>query len=449
MDVQQDQGQVAEAPQLKKTSEELLIIFYKNPVKGKVKTRIAKTLGADKALEIYKNLADHNVNITSGLVNCDKVVFYSDSIENKDVWSEKKFIKQEQKGHDLGERLINAFKKAFTSGYKKVVVIGTDCDRINQEHIEIAFEKLNDSSAVIGPAIDGGYYLLGMRKLIPDLFINKSWSTSNVFSETLLTLKKKRINFSTLDILSDVDEEKDLKTYAPLKNTISIIIPTYNEADNIGNLIDYLKNSQKQYLLEILVVDGGSKDDTVKIAKSRGATVIISPKKGRAVQMNAGAEIANGEILYFLHADTLPPNNYDETIVETLINNNHWGSFKIKFDHNHWLLIFIAWFTKLNFIFFRFGDQSLFLKKELFTAIGKFNPAQIVFEDTEIARRLKLFSKGKIIHDPVITSARKFKDNGVYKMSLIFFYVWILYLLGASQDKILYHYKKLIIQDKI
>lgn len=448
MDALRVQDQVVEVQQFKRTSENLLIIFYKNPEKGKVKTRLAKTLGEEKALEIYRELVEHNVNITRNLNFCDKAVWYSDFIVTTDCWDNKVYKKQLQKGADLGSRLSIAFKEAFDKGYKKVIVIGSDCKEISHSHLKEAFIELDKESVVIGPAKDGGYYLLGMKKFYQDLFIKKSWSTSNLFNETLFTIKKRRICHGLLEILSDIDEEKDINSVQLLKDKISIVIPTFNEAANISKLIKHLKEEQKEHLLEIIVADGGSSDKTVMEAQKAGAIIIAAPQKGRAAQMNAGAEIATGEIIYFLHSDTFPPINYDKIIINAL-SEEKWGSFKIQFDHSHFFLRIVSWFTKLNFTYFRFGDQSLFLRKNLFTAIGKFDASQIIFEDTEIAKRLKLISKGKVIASPVITSARKFRDNGIYKMSYIFLYVWLLYLLKFPQHKILAIYKKLIIQDKI
>ncbi|MBA3899022.1 MAG: TIGR04283 family arsenosugar biosynthesis glycosyltransferase [Bacteroidetes bacterium] len=448
MDVQQDQDLGAVAPPFNRTSDSLLIIFFKNPEKGKVKTRLAKTLGEAKALEIYKELVNHTIKITHNLSFCDKAVFYSDYIDNRDFWNNNHYKKQLQKGTDLGSRLSKSYQFSFEKGYKKVIVIGSDCKEISRQHLEEAFFALDKKNAVIGPAKDGGYYLLGMRLFYPELFLQKSWSTSKLFVETLSTLKKKKIKFHLLEILSDVDEEKDIILSEPKLNTVSIVIPTYNEAGNIGKLVKYLQEEQKVHLLEIIVADGGSLDDTVSEAENAGAFVIISPVKGRAAQMNAGAEIAKGEIVYFLHSDTFPPKHYDETIVKTL-GEEKWGCFKIQFDHSNWLLNFISWFTRFNFTYFRFGDQSLFLRNSLFAAIGKFNTSQIIFEDTEIAKRLKLVSKGKVIAEPVITSARKFRENGIFKMGSIFLFLWFLYLFTIPQEKILAFYKKLIIQDKI
>lgn len=166
--------------------------------------------------------------------------------------------------------------------------------------------------------------------------------------------------------------------------------------------------------------------------------------------MNLGADYAEGEILFFLHADSFPPKHFDQKIEHAIASGRHWGSFNINFDTQHWFLGIIAWFTRFNFAFFTFGDQGLFVKKNLFYAVNKFDPRWIVFEDTDMARRLNKHSKGRKISDcPITTSARKFRDNGIFRLTFIFLYLWVLYLIQTPQEKILSSYKSLVIQSKI
>lgn len=193
-------------------TDRLLMVFAKNPQRGKVKTRLAKTVGDDKALEIYRILLDHTLAIAEK-ANCDKTVFYSDYIEKDDMWVRAKFDQFVQNGNDLGERMYNAFKYAFSQGYKCVVIIGSDCLELKEHILSEAFDILKDNEAVIGPAKDGGYYLLGMRKLYRELFINKQWSKENVLRDTLLDIAKLNISMKLLPLLSDIDEEKDLKMH--------------------------------------------------------------------------------------------------------------------------------------------------------------------------------------------------------------------------------------------
>ncbi len=188
---------------------ELLIIFYRNPELGKVKTRLAATVGDAKALAIYYKLASHTRTIASEL-DCDRVVYYSDYIDTEDAWSNSEFSKKLQWGGDLGTRMENAFEIAFANGYKRVCIIGTDCMELTTHIVVKAFESLATKDAVVGPAVDGGYYLLGMNRFIPELFREKEWSTSSVCKDTINDFTQLAINYHQLPMLRDVDTEADL-----------------------------------------------------------------------------------------------------------------------------------------------------------------------------------------------------------------------------------------------
>jgi uncharacterized protein len=190
-------------------SKQLLIIFYRNPLLGKVKTRLAAELGESKALAIYLYLASYTRTITDA-ITADKVVFYSDYIDNEDSWSNRVYQKQIQEGSDLGDKMRNAFNFGFDKGYKSVCIIGTDCFELSSTIISNAFEALTFSHAVIGPAKDGGYYLLGMKTPHEQIFKNKFWGTSSVFQDTVRDFKRESIKFHELPVLSDIDEPSDL-----------------------------------------------------------------------------------------------------------------------------------------------------------------------------------------------------------------------------------------------
>lgn len=196
-------------------SDNLIMIFIRNPEIGRVKTRLAKTIGDDKALHIYNLLLDHTNKVTK-IVNADKVVFYSDYINDHDQWKKDGFKQLIQTGNELGEKMSNAFLKAFNMGYKKILIIGSDCLDLNENILTDAFIILNEKEIVLGPTIDGGYYLLGMKTFYPLLFQNKKWSTENVFLDTLLDVSNLRVSYDLLPTLSDIDEEKDLLQYQNL-----------------------------------------------------------------------------------------------------------------------------------------------------------------------------------------------------------------------------------------
>jgi rSAM/selenodomain-associated transferase 1 len=186
-----------------------LIIFVKNPVPGKVKTRLAKTIGEHEAAAIYIQLLQHTNKITSTF-DADKFIYYADFVNDNDLWNNYTYKKLLQVEGDLGHKMLDAFENSFLAGYKKVVIIGSDSIEIEKHHIQQAFEMLDNSDVVIGPAQDGGYYLLGLKQFHTFLFLNKSWSSSKLMQETLDDIEKHRLSYHLLPVLSDIDEEKDL-----------------------------------------------------------------------------------------------------------------------------------------------------------------------------------------------------------------------------------------------
>ena len=187
--------------------KQAVIIFVRNPQMGKVKTRLAATLGGEKALAIYKELLQHTKEITAP-ITADKYVFYFNEIAANDLWNDAGFFKRLQSNDELGRKMENAFGELFDKGYKKILIIGSDCLQLTTLIIEEAFILLNNNDAVIGPAKDGGYYLLGMKKLIGLVFENKQWSTDTVFDETIHDLKADNFSFACLPVLTDVDTEE-------------------------------------------------------------------------------------------------------------------------------------------------------------------------------------------------------------------------------------------------
>jgi uncharacterized protein len=187
-----------------------LIIFVRNPVLGKVKTRLARIIGDQKAFEVYNELFFHTMTQTIA-VEVDKFVFYDIKIDENDIWSDQIFYKKIQQGEDLGVRMQNAFRNILDLGYKKVVIIGSDLFDLTTNHIINAFDKLEKNDAVIGPAEDGGYYLLGLKKTIPKVFESKNWGTSTVFNDTLKDLENHKIDF--LETLNDIDTFEDLEKH--------------------------------------------------------------------------------------------------------------------------------------------------------------------------------------------------------------------------------------------
>lgn len=225
---------------------------------------------------------------------------------------------------------------------------------------------------------------------------------------------------------------------------ISVIIPTYQEEDHISQTIEEVQKRHLGLVSEILVVDGGSSDATVERAKQTGAEVIDSPRKGRAAQMNEGAGRATSPILYFLHADTIPPAKFDKQIKNAMNKGFKAGCFRLAFDRENWLLSTYSWFTRFDVDAFRFGDQSLFIETECFKEIDGFREDHLLMEDNEIIRRIRKHYSFALLDDEVETSSRSYERAGFLKLQLVFAIIYILYFLGVEQKKLMELRKKFI-----
>ncbi len=192
----------------KQNTQKALLIFTRNPELGKVKTRLANTIGDAAALEVYQKLLEHTVDITHPL-KVDKFVFYSEQIQENDHWDTTIYYKELQKGTNLGERMHHAFELLFKKGYRQIIIVGSDIFELTTKNIQEAFTGLDTANFVVGPALDGGYYLLGMNTLNKTLFEHKKWGTSTVLKATLKNLAHEKV--ALLATKNDIDTYDDLK----------------------------------------------------------------------------------------------------------------------------------------------------------------------------------------------------------------------------------------------
>ena len=222
---------------------------------------------------------------------------------------------------------------------------------------------------------------------------------------------------------------------------LSIIIPTYNESENIEKLISFLNQNCANLPYEIIVSDGGSNDATLELASQLKATALISPVKGRAGQMNYGVEHAKGDVLYFVHADSFPVKTFYQDIQKALNDNFNCGSFRFKFDSSKFILKINSFFTRFNYLFFRGGDQTIFCTKELWEKAGSFNENMLIMEDYDFLERIWNKGKFKLIPKSTLVSARKYDQNSWLRVQLANLKVVKMYKNGASQDAMIkvYH----------
>ena len=226
-------------------------------------------------------------------------------------------------------------------------------------------------------------------------------------------------------------------------NKISIIIPIFNEVNSINKLLLHLENSiSKTIDHEIIIVDGGSSDGSLDVIIKNKNIIVLNSAKGRSKQMNFGAKYASGNVLYFLHCDSFPPKNFDILILKEIAKNNNAGCFKMKFDHNHPVLLVAQYFTRFNHISCRGGDQSLFIAKKLFNEIGGFNENYIIYEDNEIIKRIYEKANFVVIKKNITTSARRYKENGIWRLQYHFLIIHLKRKIGHSSDSLLNYYRK-------
>ncbi len=226
--------------------------------------------------------------------------------------------------------------------------------------------------------------------------------------------------------------------------SISIIIPTLNEADTIVPIIHYLKQNSGSILKEIIVSDGGSQDNTLQLATNAGANAYLSSKKGRAGQMNHGARIASGEILYFVHADTFPPVSYATNIVTAVQNGFSCGRFRTEFNKRSLLLRLNAFFTRFDLFVCYGGDQTFFITSELFNRINGFKEDMLIMEDYDITVRAKAYGRYKIFSDSALISARKYETNSWFQVQKANYTIVQMFKKGASQQEMVQKYKELL-----
>ncbi len=231
---------------------------------------------------------------------------------------------------------------------------------------------------------------------------------------------------------------------------ISIIIPTLNEADRIGRLLLHLdKNATPKGIKEIIIVDGGSTDETlnsITTIKTELQAIpsieVITALRGRARQMNAGAAKAQGTILYFLHADSFPPQGFDTHIIRKVKNGNQAGCFRMRFDSSHWWLRLASWLTQFSWRACRGGDQSQFITAQLFKELGGFDERFEIYEDNDLINKLYARKEFVVIQKKLTTSSRRYQSNGIWKLQYHFLAIYVKKWFGASAEELHSYYKK-------
>jgi rSAM/selenodomain-associated transferase 2 len=225
---------------------------------------------------------------------------------------------------------------------------------------------------------------------------------------------------------------------------ISVIIPTLNEATRLGRLLTHLQTHGAEQILEILVVDGGSTDETCHIAQEHGAQVLRCAKPSRAAQMNCGARAAQGELLYFVHADTLPPKSFVGDIAQAIRQGYRMGCFRYRFDSDRYLLRCNAWFTRFNFLWCQGGDKTFFIFADTFAELGSYDERYVFMEEYEFLIRARKQFATPTLPQTATVSARKYENNSWLRVQLANLLVFNLFRFGVEPSKLRAVYKKFL-----
>ncbi len=410
---------------------EQLIVFTRYPEAGKTKTRLIPSLGGSGAAQLQQQMTENVVSKICQLSAMRPVsveVHYEGGSEDlMKAWLGTGLAYRPQSQGDLDRRIVCAFEAAFACGIEAAVIIGADIPGITTDILQQAFDTLQKKELVLGPATDGGYYLIGLqnacyRRAYPALFTDIPWGTDKVLEKSLSIAAKIGLSFELLAELEDVDRPEDLHVWEKLSritlqpssnDRLSVIIPTLNEADYISRTLAAAEQGRN---VETIVVDGGSHDQTVDIAKSF-KTVVVCTSASRAGQMNAGAAAATGGMLLFLHADTLVPQKFDELIRHTLPKSGvAAGAFKLQIESPVATFRIIERLAnwRSQRLHMPYGDQAIFMLAEIFHKIGGFLEIPIM-EDFELMRRLRKRGRIIIIPTAVTTSPRRWLNNGIYR----------------------------------
>jgi rSAM/selenodomain-associated transferase 2/rSAM/selenodomain-associated transferase 1 len=363
--------------------------------------------------------------------------------EMRRVFGRHRYAKQGR--GDLGEKMARALREGLEGGGGSVVIIGTDCPWISERILEEAFEALREFDIVFGPALDGGYYLVGSRRFDRRLFEGIDWGTGRVLGDSLSKALSVGLSFALLDELRDVDRPGDLPAWreflaARQRCRVSVVIPALNEEDNIAVALEEPLSAGA----EVIVTDGGSTDGTVEIARSLGAKVIVI-EGGKARQLNAAACEATGEVLVFLHADSRAPRGFAEEAVRLLARDGVvGGAFTFRLDERMPGTGFIERLADLRSrrLGLPYGDQGIFVRADVFRGTGGF-PEMPIMEDFEFMRRLRRHGRIVISHLPVVTSARRWRELGVFRTTAINQLMIAGYYAGVRPERLARLYRRL------
>lgn len=410
----------------------VVALLTRLPVAGRAKTRLIPALGPRGAARLHRAMAELTAAEVCALAATGeaRVEVWHDrgSARRMRAWLGRLPHYRRQPDGDLGQRLAAVFARAVRRGADRCLVVGSDCPALTAGHLRQALARLQHSDVVLGPAADGGYWLIGIaaraaQRALPGLFADIPWSTAAVLGQTCARARELGLGFELLERLSDVDRVADLEQWRQQRPRptgsarLSVIIPALEEEAAVAAAVASARRAGAE---QVIVADGGSGDRTRQRAAAAGAAVVAAPR-GRARQMNAGAALATGDMLLFLHADTRLPPRAAELVRRALAADGVvGGAFAYAAaGAGAWdPLLTLGNRLRLGLFGHPYGDQGLFLRARIFRALGGF-PDLPVMEDWELVARLRRLGRVVVLPEAALTSAASFAEHGLLRACLL------------------------------
>ncbi|MFZ2447860.1 MAG: TIGR04282 family arsenosugar biosynthesis glycosyltransferase [Syntrophobacteraceae bacterium] len=426
-------------------TRDFLLVFMRYPEAGRVKTRLAREIGPERAAASYEKLLRRTLGVVSDFKrqNPGARILLFHTPEDPPGMLEKRFrgpwefISQE--GEHLGERMENALFAAFSLGAEKAVLIGSDIADIAAPDLEEAFRTSGGGVAALGPAADGGFYLIGLDRPCAAPFRFAEWGTEGVFSRTARALSDSGLRVETVARRSDVDRPEDLPRLdrdPVLGNSLSVIMPSLSTPERLAPLVDYLECGLWPGD-EIIVVQGCASGKTG--ARRISDTVLHARSQvGRGIQQNAGATLARGDIFFFLHDDTIPPPDFAYHIRAACARSGmSLGCFRLAFCPDRLSMGLVAKWANLRTTLFKlpYGDQGLFCSRDTFERAGGFR-LEYLLEDVDLVRRCRKLGRLLMLPIPVHSSSERYLRKGVLSASFENHLTMLLFHLGVSSREL-------------
>ncbi|MEJ5364022.1 MAG: TIGR04282 family arsenosugar biosynthesis glycosyltransferase [Desulfosoma sp.] len=418
-----------------------LIVFARHPEPGKVKTRLVPDLGAQAACDLYEKLLRYTLGVVHDFCRLcpDTAVFVAVSAEEHLEAFRRRFGVPwpvvAQKGEHLGRRMAEAFQELFHRGYGTVVLVGSDLCDLSAKDLRNAFQSLHYRDAVLGPARDGGFYAIGLRRPCPPIFTSPSWGTADVFERTRTSLERLGLPPALLPVRTDIDRPDDLSCldrHWAFSNPVSVIVPTTAPRAALRPWLQTLQGIL--WPQDTLCVVHGSSSPPLSENKRANGLVWVESALGRGLQMNAGVRVSPGRILWFLHDDCLP--NFAAAYqVRTIARDERFalGCFRLAFSPTNRALNAIAAWANLRTRLFRlpYGDQGMFCRRDTFDAVGGFRRPYLM-EDVDFVRSCRPLGRLLVVPDALPTSPRRYLAGGLLKTSLRNHATLFAHFLGVS-----------------